>query len=41
MNPYLVKFGPFDVWVQISEEIHLVFEALAVYPMTTEVAIRS
>jgi hypothetical protein len=38
MNPYLVKLDPFDLWVQISEEIHLIFEVLAVYPMTTEVA---
>jgi hypothetical protein len=40
-EPYLVRFYPFDVWVQINKEIHLVFEVWVAYPMTTEMAILS
>jgi hypothetical protein len=40
-EPYLVRLNPFDVWVQINEEIHLVFEVLVACPMTTEAVILS
>jgi hypothetical protein len=40
-EPYVVRLNPFDVWVQINKEIHLVFEVLVVYPMPTEMDILS